>query len=459
MLNDIHATLAISKEEARQGTNRTLTLSGGRQVSVTIPPGISNGQIIRLDTQTGLPAQTGSADLLILTISVVEPEITIANPAAEVATIRTDLEPGKVRAASAPIYQANLGNIADSQIATKQTPWNTVGASGNTPVAPLSGSAPYQILPTASPSRSSGPPMTTIVLLVVLVVVLVGGSVSAFSYFSNNRGNGTGNGPDATATALSQGSTATSSSQGNNAATNTAVAQVNANSTATVQANQANTEATAQANATAQVYATATAQVYATATAVALQNPYGGTLAFSDSMSDNSGGHNWAETSGCQFSGGAYHVTAVANYGNVCRGQNTNYSNFAMQARLSFVSSGQHFSGLGFVFRSDGNYNEYELTIFERGTYSLTVCKYTNPGADCSHALAQGACPNWHAGLNSPNTVAIVANGNDITLYVNGQRIVHTSDTTYTQGQIGFLSDGGDGTTDGAVSNVKVWTF
>lgn len=501
MPNDIHATLAISREEARQGTNRTLTLPGGRQVSITIPPGTSNGQTIRLDAQTGSLAQAGSADLLVLTIAVTAPQIPVADPSADDATIHSDVGPGRMNAASSPSYQSNIGSSVDNQAATKPTTWNTTGSPTNIPSSqnrtiannpptplpvgqfgtPLSNqaqgkltlkseqpfvadvrnagmfppSAPYQTLPGAPPARNARSPLGTIVLLLTLVVLLVGGSVGAFYYFSNNHGTGTAGGPDATATALAQGLTATSSAQGNNAATSTAIAQGNANSTATAQANQASTNATA----TAQVYATATAQVYATATAVALQNPYGGTLAFSDPMSDNSGGHNWAETSGCLFSGGAYHVVANANFGNVCRGQNTNYSNFAMQAKLSFASSGQHFSGLGFVFRSDGNYNEYELTIFERGTYYIAVCRYTSPGADCSRALVQGTIPNWKVGLNNPNTVAIVANGSDISLYVNAQRIAHVNDTTYTQGQIGFVSAGGDGTADVAVSKVKVWTF
>lgn len=445
MLNDIHATLAISKEEARQGTSRTLTLPGGRQVSVAIPSGTSDGQIIRLDAQTGSPAQAGSADLLVLTITIATPSIPVADPTADAATIPTDIGPGRGNAANAPIAsQAQLTLKSEQPLAAH------VHNAGMFPSP-----APYQTLSATPPPRNPRSSTRTLVLLIALVVLLIGGSISAFYYFSNSRGNGTAGGPDATATALAQGLTATSSAQNNDAATSTAIAQANANSTATAQANQVNTSATA----TAQVNVTATAQVYATATAVALQNPYGGTLAFSDPMSDNSGGHNWAETGGCQFSGGAYHVTAAANYNNVCHGQSTNYSNFAMQAQLSFVSSGQHFSGLGFVFRSDGNYNEYELTIFERGTYSITLCKYTNPGANCGQALAQGTCPNWNGGLNTPNTVAIVANGSDIFLYVNGKRIAHGSDPTYTQGQIGFLSTGGDATTEGAISNLKVWTL
>src|SRR5215472_11335264 len=48
---DIHAALVISEAEALTGTNRILTLLGGRQVPVSVPAGIQDGQIIRLEGQ------------------------------------------------------------------------------------------------------------------------------------------------------------------------------------------------------------------------------------------------------------------------------------------------------------------------------------------------------------------------------------------------------------------------
>ena len=48
---DIRAVLAISTAEAQTGTTRTLTLPGGRRVSVPLSAGIRDGQIVRLDGQ------------------------------------------------------------------------------------------------------------------------------------------------------------------------------------------------------------------------------------------------------------------------------------------------------------------------------------------------------------------------------------------------------------------------
>jgi hypothetical protein len=66
----LHATLTISQAEAESGTTRTLPLPGGRQVSVPIPAGVSNGTTLRLEGQ-GMPYYTGGpAGPLDLTIAI-----------------------------------------------------------------------------------------------------------------------------------------------------------------------------------------------------------------------------------------------------------------------------------------------------------------------------------------------------------------------------------------------------
>jgi hypothetical protein len=67
-LQILRATLAISDTEALSGTTRTLTLPGGNKVSVQVPPGTSEGQIIRLDKQGDLQQE------LHVTIAIKHPE-------------------------------------------------------------------------------------------------------------------------------------------------------------------------------------------------------------------------------------------------------------------------------------------------------------------------------------------------------------------------------------------------
>lgn len=71
---EITATLAISEAEAIQGTNRTLVLTGGQHISVSISPGIHNGQIIRLEGQFQLNGKSKQTDTLIVTIAVTHVE-------------------------------------------------------------------------------------------------------------------------------------------------------------------------------------------------------------------------------------------------------------------------------------------------------------------------------------------------------------------------------------------------
>jgi eukaryotic-like serine/threonine-protein kinase len=67
---ELHATLAISRAEAATGTTRTLTLPGGRQVSITVPAGVGDRSILRLEGQ-GRPYYTGGpAGPLVLTIAI-----------------------------------------------------------------------------------------------------------------------------------------------------------------------------------------------------------------------------------------------------------------------------------------------------------------------------------------------------------------------------------------------------
>ena len=73
---DIRASLAISKVESQTGTTRTLNLPRGRRISIPIPSGIPDGQVIRFEGQ-GEPSLGGQTGALILTINIAPLEETI----------------------------------------------------------------------------------------------------------------------------------------------------------------------------------------------------------------------------------------------------------------------------------------------------------------------------------------------------------------------------------------------
>src|SRR6266566_4258181 len=65
MSSELRATLAISKSEAVTGTSRTLTMPGGRKVTVNVPAGAYDGQIIRVED---------AVSTLLLSLSIMQAE-------------------------------------------------------------------------------------------------------------------------------------------------------------------------------------------------------------------------------------------------------------------------------------------------------------------------------------------------------------------------------------------------
>ncbi|MGV9304101.1 DnaJ C-terminal domain-containing protein [Nonomuraea sp. NPDC003727] len=69
---DQEAELPLTVEEAYHGGRRKLTLGGGRQIDVSIPQGVTNGQRIRLAGQGGRGASGAPAGDLYLIVRIVD---------------------------------------------------------------------------------------------------------------------------------------------------------------------------------------------------------------------------------------------------------------------------------------------------------------------------------------------------------------------------------------------------
>lgn len=516
---DLYSTLAISEAEAASGSERLLTLPDGSQITVSIPPGTRNGQVLELSNTNGV-----SVNVVRLRLSVqsVPPRHDFtpqrALPANDALTYtsgpESNISHAPLTSTSGPIAGVSHPSLANMRNPTAATRWQgettppspipgpmTPAAFGQTnspytapgmqhyanptPQQPMPGQlssfantpaaqfyAGASAAPPAGPGPSSSPglpprrPRQTsngllITLLVVALLLILGGGIMIYAV----RGGLLANGGTPT-----PGTTVTSSA--NLYATQTALAgNLNARSTATVQASAtASAQSTADAQGTASVQASATVQANANATATAsATNPYGGTLAFNDPMTDNSQGHNWSVLgtsstgASCQFTASAYHMIVPGNNTSVCSGETTSFSNFAFQAQMEFFKYGQHFSGGGLIFRSTNNSQYYILEIYESGQYAFFSCN----GSDCSHGIAgypkPAVIPSFHMGLNQINTIAVVAQSNTFTFYANGQKFAGPiTDDTYTSGALGFYAAGGSeggATTDVAYSNVKIWQF
>lgn len=248
--------------------------------------------------------------------------------------------------------------------------------------------------------------MRNILIAVVALVIIIGGvAIGLITYSSGQKSNA-----DATATA-----------------------QQNATTTA-----RANAQATANANATAQ--------------AIASTYPFSNNQVLSDPLSNNNKGFNWQTGTFCNFTGSAYHVSDnQTNTFSTCFGTNTNYSNFTFEAEM-VISKGD---GGGLIFRGNATTNQiYRVSFYTTGDYGVYV--YVDNTGSNARVLKTDALPSG-VDLTNTNTVAVVARGSSISIYLNQTLLTTISDSTFSKGQIGFSAYDITNATEVIFTNAKVW--
>ena len=417
---DICATLALSQEEARDGTSRTLNLPGGRQVVVPIPAGTHDGQELRLTGQGELSA-SGSRASLILTIAIAPAENfgTQGFPQAgtDFPTVFSDT-PLPPPATSSPNYPSigQVGNFtrypsqAQGQGSTYVDQTQRAGPSYPS-YTPYNQPAQFPSPPPQQRRRSRG----LILLSVILAVLIILGAGSLILFTTVIQPN-----------------------------------QLHAQATATA---VANVTGTAQANVTA------TAQVQATASA--LQAIYtqatSGAPALNDPMTQQDA-NSWEEDTktgggGCAFTGGHYHATMPqAGFFASCFAAKTNFSNFALQVQMNILKGDRG----GLIFRADSAASKfYRLRVDQAGTYDLYV--YINNNGSSAKNILTGFSSAIHTGPNQQNKVAIIARNSMIYLYINQQYVNSISDSTYSSGSIAVFAEDHTHATDVVFTGVEVW--
>jgi hypothetical protein len=320
-------------------------------------------------------------------------------------------------------------NYGSQQYGT-QTPYGTVPSNPYdtpTPASYVPRNEVQYVPPPPPPTQRRGNRTGLIIGIVVLVLVIIVGGVLAVSRLGTQ--NGTTN---ATPTAVPAQATGT-------------------------------TQAQATATASSAVTATAQAQAAATATVIAANpNPYTpgvGQLALNDPLSDNSKGYAWDvsnQTDGsCAFSGGSYHSsTTKTQFYFVCSAGVSDYSNFAFEVQAKIVQG----DCAGMVLRADTNTGKlYFFEVCQNGSYNFS--RYLDFTGNNVKDLAGGSSAAIVTGLNQTNTIAVVAQGSTLSIYVNKQKIASANDSTFTHGQIGVFADSNNTPTDVAFNNAKVWTY
>lgn len=243
-------------------------------------------------------------------------------------------------------------------------------------------------------------------------------------------------------------------------------ARANQNTTATSVAGDATNTAVAAAtsvsatetavSATKTVVAGATA-TSAAATATAYDNILRvGPTQQKDLLQSSNTGFNWdtvdiASGAGCTYMQGAYHAgdTQGGNF-SACFEHQYSLTNFSYQVYMTILKGDIG----GIAFRADpvsGTF--YYFYIDTQGNYGLAlVNSFTQ-----EPPLALGSSSAIHTGLNQTNQIAVVANGDSITVYVNMQPVVQVTNGTIASGYIGVVGQDVNNSTDVSFSDAHIW--
>jgi eukaryotic-like serine/threonine-protein kinase len=403
---NIHITLSISPDEARSGSMHVVTLPSGRRVTVGVPRGAYNGQVLQMEGQGEYSTLNGPIGALLV-------KIEFAKEVERVTLARTEVLEKTVPAPNVP---------------------------GKEPADPHKNRSKILLLIFLS---------LGVVVIGVVVIFIFPGILMHDSHSNTTHGK-----------SLTQQTKTIVSHPG-------ATATPDLNATATDQANQTATASATSATAT-DVSAGATATTIAargTATAVAAAATVtaytsimtSGNRALVDPLQGNNTHYNWDTTTlqsggGCSFTNGAYH-SSMPQQGpfSLCFAETTNYSNFTYQISMQFIQGNVG----GIIFRAnstDGTF--YYFHISRNGTYGLDIYSGDLP----IRTLSQGPFPAILTGPGQTNILGVRANGSRIDLFVNDQFIATVYDSTYASGQIGVVADAINEPTEVAFSYAQVYT-
>jgi len=184
------------------------------------------------------------------------------------------------------------------------------------------------------------------------------------------------------------------------------------------------------------------------------KDPYSGSgkLILKDSLKDNS--HGWQidpPPNGCQFTNGAYHVTALEEPEGTYKpcDYNLPMSNFTFEVQMRITKG----TCAGIVLRRTMSLaHVYGFRICLSSGYGVfRIDKFKPHG---STMLSEGPPSTAiHSGLNQTNLMAAVVNGSTFDFYINHQKITSLQDSKYSQGQLGVFAYEGEA----VFTNARVW--
>jgi serine/threonine protein kinase len=210
----------------------------------------------------------------------------------------------------------------------------------------------------------------------------------------------------------------------------------------------------ATTTAIATTTSTSDAQTIATLDA-ATSNPYGshkGTLALNNTLTAPVG--VWDQSSSCQFTNKAYYVTTQRGY-TQCTYNTGSFGNFVLQVQMTFVTD----STCGGMFFRDQvpSYfaQYYDFYICTDGTYHFGVT------SAIFNSISQGSSL-FNTGVGQTNVLAVVANGSQFDLYINGQQVNSGTNASFSTGEFGveaYYLTNANAANKVAFNDVKIWNL
>jgi hypothetical protein len=146
-------------------------------------------------------------------------------------------------------------------------------------------------------------------------------------------------------------------------------------------------------------------------------------------------------------------VTGASPLFGYCVSVQNTFSNFIYQINMTIVKG----DSAGIVFRRQHGTDVflfYYATISLDGTYGIFY-KNSKGGPDLK--LAGGYSPSINK--DQGNKLAIVAQGTDLDLYINGHFVVHVTDANRASGEIGVIAMPVNTPTEATFSHVELWSL
>lgn len=176
--------------------------------------------------------------------------------------------------------------------------------------------------------------------------------------------------------------------------------------------------------------------------------------AFVDSLQDATVSP-WAvstkPTYGCEIESDGLHLY-IKDTGHFyfCTSGRGEFSNFAFQVGMKILSGG----GGGIVFRSDNvGGNLYYFHVYPDGSYHI----YLSQNHNLTTLLGEGTISSFTAGFGQKNTLAVIAQGNQIYFYANQKFITEIQNSTYSKGYVGVMANDLTSPAEVVYTNAQIW--